>query len=85
MQVLKMVMHVTVEMPMTSLFQLILENVTFHALAIKVNSVAAHGVYKYMIPEIKMVTILNTQFVEVNVHRLNGLKIRSIKSKHLTS
>ena len=85
MQVLKMVMHVTVEMLMTSLSQLILENVTFHAKAIKVNSVAAHGVCKYLIPEIKMVTILNTQFVEVNVNRLNGLKIRSIKSKHFTS
>ena len=51
MQVLKMAMHVTVEMLMTSLFQLILENVTSHALAIKVNSVAARGVCKFMIPD----------------------------------
>ena len=51
MQVLKMGMHATAEMLMTSLFQLILESVTFHAQVIKVNCVAAHGVYKYMIPD----------------------------------
>ena len=51
MQVLKMAMHATVEMLMTSLSQLTLESVTFHALVIKVNSVAAHGVCKYMIPD----------------------------------
>ena len=49
MQVLKMVMRVTVEMLMTSFFQLILENVTSHALAIKISSVAARGVCKFMI------------------------------------
>ena len=55
MQALKMVMHATVEMPMTSLFRLTLESVTFHALAILVNYVAALGVCKYMILEIKVV------------------------------
>ena len=48
MQVLKMVMHVTVVMLMTSLSQLTLKSVTSHALAIQINSVAAHGVCKYM-------------------------------------
>ena len=55
MQVLKMATHVTVEMLMTSLSQLTPENVTSHALAIKVNSVVAHGVCKYMIPNIQTV------------------------------
>ena len=50
MQVLKMAMHVTAEMLMTSLSQLTLVNVTFHALAILVSSAAAHGVCKYIIP-----------------------------------
>ena len=53
MQVLKMGMHVTVEMLMTSLSQPTLANVTFHALAIQVNSVAARGICKYMIPDSK--------------------------------
>ena len=51
MQVLKMAMHASAEMLMTSLSQLTLKSVTFHVLAILVNSVAARGVYKYMIPE----------------------------------
>ena len=51
MQVLKMVMHASVEMPITSSSQLTLKNVTFHALVILVNSVAARGVCKYMIPD----------------------------------
>ena len=70
MQVLKMATHVTVEMLMTSLSQLTLENVTSHALAILVSSVAARGVYKYMIPEsskMKMLTSPNIQ----NLKRLN--------------
>ena len=50
MQVLKMAMHATVEILMTSLCRLTLKSVTFHALAIQVNSVAARGVCKYMIP-----------------------------------
>ena len=49
MQVLKMAMRATVEMLTTSSFQLTLKNVTSHALAIKVNSVAARGVCKCMI------------------------------------
>ena len=70
MLVLKMAMHATVEMLMTSLSQPTLKNVTFHALAIKVNSVVAHGVFKYMIPEsskMKMLTSPNIQ----NLKRLN--------------
>ena len=55
MQVLKMAMHATVEMLMTSLCRLTLKSVTFHALAIQVNSVAARGVCKYMIPNIQTV------------------------------
>ena len=64
MLVLKMAMHATVEMLMTSLFRLTLQSVTPHALAILVNSVAARGVYKYMIldpSEIKTLTIPNIQ------------------------
>ena len=61
MQVLKMAMNVTVEMLMINSSQPTLESVTFHALAIKINSVAARGVCKYMIPVIKMVTISHTQ------------------------
>ena len=57
MQVLKMATHVTVEMLMTSLSQLSPENVTSHALAIKVNSVAARGVCKYMIPDSKEIQL----------------------------
>ena len=51
MQVLKMAMHATAEILMTSLSQLILKNVTFHALVMLVSYVAARGVYKYMIPD----------------------------------
>ena len=57
MQVLKIAMHATVEMLITSLSQLTLQNVTSHALEIKVNSVAARGVCKYMIPNIQKVCI----------------------------
>ena len=71
MPVWKMAMLATVEMLMTNLFQLILENVTFHALAIKINSVAARGVCKYMIPEIKLATIPNIQKLQPKVQRLN--------------
>ena len=49
MQVLKMAMHATAEMLMTSLSQLSPKSVTSHALAILVSSVAARGVCKYMI------------------------------------
>ena len=65
-----MAMHVTVEMLMTSLSQLTLESVTPHALAIPVNSVAAHGVCKYMIPEINMMTIPNIQKLQLKPQRL---------------
>ena len=51
MQELKLAMHATVEMLMTSLSQLTLKNVTPHAPAILVDSVAARGVCKYMIPD----------------------------------
>ena len=67
MQVLKMAMHATVEMLMTSLSQLTLDSVTFHALAILGNSVAVRGVYKYMIPE--MMTISNIHKLQLKVKR----------------
>ena len=46
-----MAMHATVEMLTTSLSQLTPKSVTSGALAIPVNSVAARGVFKYIIPE----------------------------------
>ena len=67
MQALKMAMHASVEMPITSSSQLTLKSVTFHALVILVSSVAAHGVYKYMIPDIKMLTISNIQKLQLKV------------------
>ena len=70
MQVLKMAIHATVEMPMTSLSQLTLKSVKYHALAIMVNSVAARGVFKYMIPDlsvIKMLGISNIQRLQLMV------------------
>ena len=51
MRVLKTAMHASAEMQMIDLSQLTLVNVTFHALAILVNSVAVRGVCKYMIPD----------------------------------
>ena len=57
MLVLKMAMHATVEILITSLSQLTLKNVTSHVLAIKVNSVAARGVCKYMIPDSKEIQL----------------------------
>ena len=69
MQVLRMAMHATVVMLITSLSPLTLENVTSHALAILVSSVAARGVYKYLIPEIQMVTITNIQKLQLKVQR----------------
>ena len=62
MLVLKMAMHATVEMQMTSLFRLTLQSVTSHALAILVNSVAAHGVCKYMIPNIHQLQLNRPMF-----------------------
>ena len=70
-QVWKMAMHASVEMLMTSSSQLTLKSVTTHALAIKVNSVAAHGVCKFMISEIKLVTPTNIQKLQVKLPRLN--------------
>ena len=64
MQVLKMAMHATVEMLMINSSRPTLKSVTFHVPAILVNSVAARGVYKYMIldpSEIKTLTIPNIQ------------------------
>ena len=64
MQVLEMAMHATVEMLMINSSRPTLKSVTFHVPAILVNSVAARGVYKYMIPdcsEIKTLTIPNIQ------------------------
>ena len=69
MQVLKMAMHATVEMLITSLSQLTLESVAFHALVMLVNSVAAHGVYKYMIPESSMLK-LKLQRLNLNQKQL---------------
>ena len=69
MLVLKMAMHATVEMLMTSLSRLTLQSVTSHALVIMVNSVAAHGVCKYMIPNIHQLQLNRPMFwcwVEVN-------------------
>ena len=74
MQVLKMAMHVTVEMLMISLSQLTLKSVTFHALALLVNSVAARGVCKYMIlksSKMKMLTSPNIQKLQLKHQRLN--------------
>ena len=82
MQLLRMAMHASVEMLMISLPQLTLKSVTFHALAIQVNSVAARGVCKYMIPEmnteIKMLTITNIQNLQLKVQRrpLNRKQLR---------
>ena len=77
MQALKTAMHVTVEMLMTSLSQLTLKSVTFHALAIQVNSVAARGVCKYMIPEMNT-EIKNIQNLQLKVQRrpLNRKQLR---------
>ena len=69
MQVLRMAMHATAEMLMATLSQLTLKSVTFHVLGIQVNSVAARGVCKYMIPEIMMVTITNTQSLQLKLQR----------------
>ena len=71
MPVLKMAMLATVEMLMTNLSQLTLKSVLPHVLAIKVNSVAARGVCKYMIPKIKLATIPNIQRLQPKVQRLN--------------
>ena len=74
MQALKMVMHATVEMLMTSLSQLTLESVTFHAQVMLVNSVAARGVCKYMIPEsskMKMLTSPNIKNLQLKLQRLS--------------
>ena len=70
-----MAMHAFAEMLMTSLSQLTLESVTFHALAILVNSVAARGVYKYMIPE--MLTIRNIHMLQPKVQR-HGLSRKQL-------
>ena len=75
MQVLKMAMNATVEMLMINSFQPTLESVTFHALAIKINSVAARGVYKYMIPE--MLTIPNIHMLQPKVQR-HGLSRKQL-------
>ena len=66
MQVLKMAMHATVEMLITSLSQPTLKSVTSHALAILVSSVAARGACKYMIPNIQ----------KVQRHALNRKQLR---------
>ena len=84
MQVLRMAMHATVEMLMTSLSQLILENVTFHALVMLVSSVAAHGVYKYMIPEsskMKMLTSPNIQKLQLKLQQLS-LNRKQLRHQH---
>ena len=68
MQVLEMAMHATVEMLMINSSQPSLENVTVHASAIKIISVAARGVCKYMILdslEIKTLTIPNIQNLQL--------------------
>ena len=62
MLVLKMAMHATVEMLMTSLSRLTLQSVTSHVLVILVNSVAAHGVCKYMIPNIYQLQLNRPMF-----------------------
>ena len=74
MQVLKIAMHATVEMLITSLSQLILENVTSHALEIKVNSVAARGVCKYMIPNIQKVCISVSKPRSLVMYRRSRIK-----------
>ena len=66
MQVLKMAMHATVEMLITSLSQPTLKSVTSHALAILVSSVAARGACKYMISNIQ----------KVQRHALNRKQLR---------
>ena len=71
MLVLKMAMHATAEMLITSLSQLILKSVINNALAILVSSAAARGVCKYMILKIKLATIPNIQKLQPKVQRLN--------------
>ena len=82
MRVLKMAMHATVEMLMTSLSQLTPKNVIFHALAIKVNSVAARGVCKSMILKslkMKMLTIPNIQKLQLKAN----LKRKQLRRQQL--
>jgi len=70
MQVLKMAMRATVEILMKSLFRLTLKSVTSHALAIIVSSVAARGVCKYMIPNIRKLKL------KVQRHAINRKQLR---------